>query len=256
MSIIVMTDDDFEKNMQRLADRFHPLLAASFRARDTAQREAIEAWKAAHAREATALALAWEQRDAAQAQLAKLQAEMPDLRVNMTKALDLLQVLTSTKYTDRAFVEAVDDGDEMLAQLHGKVVLKGLAKQQEAQGALAGDEHENFEAWHRSVVAGDPPHEKYHDGSYVNQHVNRYWTGWQARAALATQPEAGQFAAAAAFVRNMATDYASEHGWDDMGGLSFGAGTQGTAKMEHFLFLEELAEKLRTMTTDGGVAHA
>lgn len=62
--------------------------------------------------------------------------------------------------------------------------------EQEAQGAQARDEHENFEAWHRSVVAGDPPHEKYHDGSYVNQHVNRYWTGWQARAALATQPAA------------------------------------------------------------------
>ncbi|WP_145155498.1 hypothetical protein [Pseudomonas oryzihabitans] len=62
----------------------------------------------------------------------------------------------------------------------------------EAQGAQAGDEHENFEAWHRSVVAGDPPHEKYHDGSYVNQHVNRYWTGWQARAALATQPAGGE----------------------------------------------------------------
>lgn len=112
MSIIVMTDDDFEKNMQRLADQFHPLLAASFRARDTAQREA----------------------------LARLQAEMPDLRANMMKALDLLQVLTSTKYTDRAFVEAVDEADEMLEQLRGKVVLKGLADQQEAQGAAHGDE--------------------------------------------------------------------------------------------------------------------
>lgn len=112
MSIIVMTDDDFEKNMQRLADQIHPLLAASFRARDTAQREA----------------------------LAQLQTEMPDLRANMTKALDLLQVLTSTKYTDRAFVEAVDDADEMLAQLRGKVVLKGQAQQQEAQGAAHWDE--------------------------------------------------------------------------------------------------------------------
>lgn len=113
MSIIVMTDDDFEKNMQRLADQFHPLLAASFRARDTGQREA----------------------------LAQLQAEMPDLRANMTKALDLLQVLTSTKYTDRAFVKAVDEADEMLEQLRGKVVLKGLADQQEAQevGPLKGE---------------------------------------------------------------------------------------------------------------------
>ena len=72
--------------------------------------------------------------------LFSVQAELPDLRANMTKALDLLQVLTSTKYTDRAFVEAVDDADEMLAQLRGKVVLKGQAEQQEAQGAQAGDD--------------------------------------------------------------------------------------------------------------------
>lgn len=39
---------------------------------------------------------------------------------------------------------------------------------------------EQFEAWHRSIVEGEPPHEKYSDGSYVNPHVNRYWAGWQA----------------------------------------------------------------------------
>ena len=39
---------------------------------------------------------------------------------------------------------------------------------------------EQFEEWHRSVVDGEPPHEKYSDGSYINPHVNRYWTGWQA----------------------------------------------------------------------------
>lgn len=155
-----MNDEQFEQELQFLSTLASPPLIEQIRDRDTAQRAA----------------------------LAQLQAEMPDLRANMTKALDLLQVLTSTKYTHRAFVEAVDEADEMLEQLRGKVVMKGLADQQEAQGAQAGDEHENFEAWHRSVVAGDPPHEKYHDGSYVNQHVNRYWTGWQARAALGTQP--------------------------------------------------------------------
>lgn len=47
---------------------------------------------------------------------------------------------------------------------------------------------EQFEAWHRSVVEGEPPHEKYSDGSYVNPHVNRYWTGWQAsRAAVVVE---------------------------------------------------------------------
>lgn len=39
---------------------------------------------------------------------------------------------------------------------------------------------EQFEAWHRSVVEGEPPHEKYNSGDYRNQHVQRYWLGWQA----------------------------------------------------------------------------
>ncbi len=39
---------------------------------------------------------------------------------------------------------------------------------------------EQFEAWHRSVVDGEPPHEKYNNGDYRNQHVQRYWLGWQA----------------------------------------------------------------------------
>lgn len=39
---------------------------------------------------------------------------------------------------------------------------------------------EQFEAWHRSVVEGEPPHEKYNNGDYRNQHVQRYWIGWQA----------------------------------------------------------------------------
>lgn len=39
---------------------------------------------------------------------------------------------------------------------------------------------EQFEAWHRSVVDGEPPHEKYSNGDYRNQHVQRYWLGWKA----------------------------------------------------------------------------
>lgn len=38
---------------------------------------------------------------------------------------------------------------------------------------------EEFEAWHRSVVAGEPPHEKYNSGDYRDQHVQRYWLGWK-----------------------------------------------------------------------------
>lgn len=47
---------------------------------------------------------------------------------------------------------------------------------------------EQFEAWHRSVVDGEPPHEKYNNGDYRNQHVQRYWLGWQAsRAAVVVE---------------------------------------------------------------------
>lgn len=38
---------------------------------------------------------------------------------------------------------------------------------------------EDFEAWHKSVVEGDPPHDKYESGDYRNQHVQRYWIGWK-----------------------------------------------------------------------------
>nr|WP_314582249.1 hypothetical protein [uncultured Pseudomonas sp.] len=107
-----MNDEQFEAAMDYLGDEGQVSITQQLRARDTAQREA----------------------------LAQLQTEVPDLRANMTKALDLLQVLTSTKYTDQAFVEAVDEADEMLEQLRGKVVLKGLGDQQEAQDAAHGDE--------------------------------------------------------------------------------------------------------------------
>ncbi|AZD93080.1 MULTISPECIES: hypothetical protein [Pseudomonas] len=61
---------------------------------------------------------------------------------------------------------------------------------------------EEFEAWHRSVVKGSPPHDKYNSGDYRNQHVQRYWIGWQAsREALVVElppahaePEEPEFA--------------------------------------------------------------
>lgn len=47
---------------------------------------------------------------------------------------------------------------------------------------------EEFEHWHRSVVEVCPPHEKYNNGDYRNQHVQRYWVGWQAsRAAIVVE---------------------------------------------------------------------
>lgn len=53
---------------------------------------------------------------------------------------------------------------------------------------------EQFEAWHRSVVDSEPPHEKYNNGDYRNQHVQRYWLGWQAsrQAVVVNLPALGQ----------------------------------------------------------------
>lgn len=135
-----MNDEKFELAMLGLDDIGLSDGAAQLRARDTAQREALARVEEIALEAASLAQRRLEERDAAQAQLAPLQAEMPDLRVNMIKALDLLEVLTSTKYTDRAFAEAVDEADEMLEQLRGKVVLKGLADQQEARGVAHGDD--------------------------------------------------------------------------------------------------------------------
>lgn len=189
-----MNDQQFERDTEALRHRGYVSFVEAVRARDTAQREA----------------------------LAQLQAEMPDLRANMTKALDLLQVLTSTKYTHRAFVDAVDEADEMLEQLRGKVVLKGQAEQQEAvprlvsyseematctlnykgreyyftldgrsdeeaQGAQAGDERVAKAIYDadRSVFMSKREYAELH-------HTTKARLLKMARAALATQPAAGE----------------------------------------------------------------
>nr|WP_288357135.1 hypothetical protein [uncultured Pseudomonas sp.] len=163
-----MNDQQFERDTEALRHRGYVSFVEAVRARDTAQREA----------------------------LAQLQAEMPDLRANMTKALDLLQVLTSTKYTHRAFVEAVDEADEMLEQLRGKVVMKGLADQQEAQRVQAGDERAEFEREVRRQTQGlriQPRLDRLDDtGLYEDATLQWSWVLWQARAALAIQPAAGE----------------------------------------------------------------
>ena len=122
--------------------------------------------------------------------LAQIQAELPDLRANMTKALDLLQVLTSTKYTDAPFVKAVDEADEMLEQLRGKVLLRGQADQQEVQGEEAGDEREAFSSWaHEKGFCLDCA---FFEGgnNFVDPDTRLAYEIWMARADLFTQPAA------------------------------------------------------------------
>jgi hypothetical protein len=57
-----------------------------------------------------------------------------------------------------------------------------LSTSAEPSAQAGRDEQALFEAWHKSVVKGEPPHEKYNNGDYRNQHVQRYWLGWKSRA--------------------------------------------------------------------------
>lgn len=53
--------------------------------------------------------------------------------------------------------------------------------------------------------------------------------------------------AAAALLSKKADDFAQEHGYDDMGSLSFGRGAHADAKLEYHSTLLELAEEIRAM---------
>ncbi|WP_273808761.1 MULTISPECIES: hypothetical protein [unclassified Pseudomonas] len=201
-----MNDEQFEGRMQIVEVEVSQLMANQLRARDNAQREAIKSLESslAHAcvllGEADYQARLWEDYQTENEMEVEDHWVTSQVRDRIYKFLDsktAAELLRSTYSSPRLvswseqmstctlvfkereyYFDLNDDCKDDDAQ----------AEQQGAQGAQAVDEHESFEAWHRSVVAGDPPHEKYHDGSYVNQHVNRYWTGWSARAALGTQP--------------------------------------------------------------------
>lgn len=53
--------------------------------------------------------------------------------------------------------------------------------------------------------------------------------------------------AVAAMVQKKADDYANEHGYDDMGGLSFGPGMNGEIKMDYYTTLLELVDEVKAM---------
>ena len=53
--------------------------------------------------------------------------------------------------------------------------------------------------------------------------------------------------AVAAMLQKKADDYAEEYGYDDRGGLSFGGGMGGEAKMDYYNNLIELIEEIRAM---------
>ena len=53
--------------------------------------------------------------------------------------------------------------------------------------------------------------------------------------------------AVAAMIQKKADDYANEHGYDDLGGLSFGWGPHAEVNMDHHTGLLELADEVRAM---------
>jgi hypothetical protein len=247
-----MNDEQFELTINDLArsGTYYADIADELRARDTAQREALARVEA--------------ERDAMESMVIMLEEKEWAEHASKGPVSSRLETCITTLINELS--EANERADTAQAQLASALALIGevqselrtgesygwedrlagklgtflaQTEQQEAQGAQAGDER-------IALLERELDRERERADMAEVELQN----------ARAAQPGAGQFAAAAAFVRNMATDYANEHGWDDMGGLSFGAGPQGTAKMDHFLFLEELAEKLRTMTTEGGAGHA
>lgn len=66
------------------------------------------------------------------------------------------------------------------------------AEQQEAQAAQAGGERAAFEGWYRRTLSPGATFNKNPDGSYESGNCQGRWLTWQARAALAIQPAAGE----------------------------------------------------------------
>ena len=96
--------------------------------------------------------------------------------------------------------------------------------------------------------AGNSHPEMRYDG-YKGRPIQPGWTddqkaAWdEGRRARIIEP----IEAVAKMIDKKADDFAQEHGYDDMGGLSFGRGQQADAKMDHHSTLVELAEEIRSI---------
>lgn len=77
------------------------------------------------------------------------------------------------------------------------------------------------------------------------------WSAWKAarRAPAAPVPHGWRdcVLAVADMLKKKADAFADEHGYDDMGGLSFGQGSHADAKLDHHSNLIELEEEVRAM---------
>ena len=174
---------------------------SDLRARDTAQREALARVEAEHAddvkRYRQLLNEAGRDRYSAQKKLAE--------------AVGLLQKIEQRMYgedVEHRFTDLLADLDRITTQAeqqegeyyckvcrnHGCVsgCHPDYYKQQEAQGAQAGDERVAFEAAMVAEGYQKPERGSYPDSQYLYQRDQDRFVGWMARAALATQPAVGE----------------------------------------------------------------
>ena len=189
-----MNDEQFEATMECLRDE----LADNLRARDTAQREALArveaerdgAWRNAQR---------WRKAEhTAQAQLAEAVGLLldasdprgPNIRYAAIKDFLLRHAQAVQQEARNAEVarESLRPENQRIEPVEPLRVPHPL----EAQGAQARDERAAFEEWaHKNWPGAERKMlERDEQGSYVSTIYRDYFTGWKARAALATQPAA------------------------------------------------------------------
>jgi hypothetical protein len=86
--------------------------------------------------------------------------------------------------TDYPWEHMPEQGRASMREHARAIVSAALSASAEPSAPVERDEQALFEEWHKSVVEGEPPREKYNSGDYRNQHVQRYWLGWKSRAEL------------------------------------------------------------------------
>jgi len=171
---------------------------AELRSRDTAQREAVESWRAAHARESAALAQAWEQCDTARAQLAEAVGLLREFRAKRMNVPASLCEETDAFFARHAQAEQqqahlAETVRESLRPENQRIEPVGplrVPHPLEAQGAQAGDEWDRFVSNYKGRGWKELDSGSIERGAPECTVLAAMWQGWFERAALATQPAA------------------------------------------------------------------
>ena len=180
-----MNDEQFEATMECLRDE----LADKLRARDTAQREALARVEAERDTAVVQMQNIRKERDAINKELGDAGFNLCIAQQQLAEAVGLLREVNSQRFTTLATVEIIESFIGRHSQTFHD---RAQAEHQEAQGAQAGGERAAFEGWYRRTLSPGATFNKNPDGSYESGNCQGRWLTWQARAALATQPAAGE----------------------------------------------------------------